>query len=55
VTDPEAPRGILVVTGTGTGVGKTVVTAAAAALTLARGDRVAVVAWRVVPPGWQCW
>jgi dethiobiotin synthetase len=51
VTDPEAPRGILVVTGTGTGVGKTVVTAAAAALTLARGDRVAVVACGVVPPG----
>jgi dethiobiotin synthetase len=40
---PEAPRGILVVTGTGTGVGKTVVTAAIAALALARGDRVAVV------------
>jgi dethiobiotin synthetase len=43
VTDPEVPRGILVVTGTGTGVGKTVVTAAIAALALARGDRVAVV------------
>jgi dethiobiotin synthase len=43
VTGPEAPRGILVVTGTGTGVGKTVVTAAIAALALARGERVAVV------------
>jgi dethiobiotin synthetase len=43
VTDPAAPRGMLVITGTGTGVGKTVVTAAIAALALARGDRVAVV------------
>ncbi len=43
MTDPAAPRGILVITGTGTGVGKTVVTAAIAALAQARGARVAVV------------
>jgi dethiobiotin synthase len=43
MTEPAAPRGILVITGTGTGVGKTVVTAALAALALDRGDRVAVV------------
>ncbi|WP_300603854.1 dethiobiotin synthase [Trebonia sp.] len=43
MTDPAAPRGILVITGTGTGVGKTVVTAAVAVLAQARGARVAVV------------
>ena len=43
MTQPDSPRGVLVVTGTGTGVGKTVITAAIAALALARGERVAVV------------